>query len=71
MPADTLIAFENAIKMSADRIRMPAGALIVAKTTIRRVGSTRAHTPPESLYFCCHVVTLSHFGLNYLITYIL
>lgn len=57
--------------MSADRIRMPAGALIVAKTTIRRVGSTRAHTPPESLYFCCHVVTLSHFEYNHLKIYLL
>ena len=57
--------------MSADRIRMPAGALIVAKTTIRRVGSTRAHTPPESLYFCCHVVTLSHFEYYHLKIYLL
>ena len=36
-------------------------------------GSVAQHPPlhPKSSFFCCHVVTLSHFEYNNLITYIL
>ena len=59
-----LIAFENTIRLSADILIASAHALIVFVSATNKTATKRKHTPPQSLFFCCHAVTLSHFEHN-------
>ena len=57
-----LIAFENTIRLSADRIRLSADALIAFKEMKIKEGfMNRNNAPPEYIFLLsrCHVVTLS------------
>ena len=53
-----LIAFENTIRLSAHILIASAHALIVFLSATNKVTTKRKHTPLQSLFFCCHVVTL-------------
>ena len=63
-PANILSAFENTIRLSADILIASARTLIVFVSATNRAATKRKHTPLLSLFFCCHIVTLSHFEHN-------
>ena len=60
MSANILIAFENTISASADGISLSADALIVAEGAKEEAEYGQNLSPPQILFLCCHVVTLSH-----------
>lgn len=64
LSANFLIAFENAISASADGISLSADALIVAERAKEEAEYGQNLSPPQILFLCCHVVTLSHFRVK-------
>ena len=64
MSANILIAFENTISASTDRLILSADALIVAEGAKEEAEYGQNLSPLQILFLCCHVVTLSHFRVK-------
>ena len=59
-----LIAFEKAISLPASILIASADALIVVEHTIKKKRKRKYMLFSPVLFFCCHVVTLSHTASN-------
>ena len=68
-PTNILSVFENTIRLSADILIAPARTLIVFVSATNKAATKRKYTPLQSLFFCCHIVTSSHFEYNWLKIY--
>ena len=66
-----LIAFEDTIRLSVHILIASADTLIVFLNRIRKIEYEGGSLFSVSCFFCCHIVTLSHFEHNRLIMYLL
>ena len=71
LSANFLIAFENTISASADRLILSVDALIVAEGTKEEAKYGQNLSPLQILFLYCHVVTLSHLGVKALKLFVL
>ena len=71
LSANFLIAFENTISASADRLIPSIDTLIVAEGAKEEAEYGQNLSPLQILFLCCHIVTLSHLRVKALKLFVL